>query len=118
VASDAALRTASDQWDLLQEPAERRGEVRRRDPNWSMLETARLCHGVADQRNATALRKLYQRESNLSELDRNCFYRSSTSIYWIFSESGVEENLGASLHIDGIQYCIYGDGAYVLDVWI
>lgn len=32
----------------------------------------------------------------------------------IFSESGIEEDLAASLHIDGIQYCIYGDSAYVL----
>jgi hypothetical protein len=32
----------------------------------------------------------------------------------IISESGIEEDLGASLHIDGIQYCIYGDSACVL----
>jgi nuclease HARBI1 len=32
----------------------------------------------------------------------------------IFSESGIEEDLAASLHIDGIQYCIYGHSAYVL----
>jgi nuclease HARBI1 len=32
----------------------------------------------------------------------------------ILSESGIEEDLAASLHIDGIQYCIYGDSAYVL----
>jgi hypothetical protein len=69
VASDAALRTAPNQWDMLQEPAERGGAVRRRDPNWSMHETARLCHVIADPRNATALRKLYQREPNRSELD-------------------------------------------------
>jgi DDE superfamily endonuclease len=32
----------------------------------------------------------------------------------MFSESGIEEDLPASLHIDRIQYCIYGDIAYVL----
>jgi hypothetical protein len=32
----------------------------------------------------------------------------------MFSESGIEEDLAASLHIDGIQYCIYGDIVYVL----
>jgi DDE superfamily endonuclease len=32
----------------------------------------------------------------------------------IISESGIEEDLVASLHMDGIQYCIYGDSAYVL----
>jgi hypothetical protein len=53
-------------------------EVRRRNPIWSLLETARLCHVVADPRNSTALRKLYQRECNRSELDHNAFYRSNT----------------------------------------
>jgi hypothetical protein len=70
MASEEALRAASDQWDLLQEPAERGSAVRkRRDPNWSMHETARLLHVVADPRNATALLKLYQRETNRAELD-------------------------------------------------
>jgi nuclease HARBI1 len=32
----------------------------------------------------------------------------------IFSESGIEEDLAASLHIDGILYCICRDSAYVL----
>jgi hypothetical protein len=31
----------------------------------------------------------------------------------MFSESGIEEGLAASLHIDGIQYCLYGDNAYI-----
>jgi hypothetical protein len=34
-----------------------------------MHETARLFHVVADPRNATALRKLYQRETSRAELD-------------------------------------------------
>jgi DDE superfamily endonuclease len=36
----------------------------------------------------------------------------------IFSESGIEEALAASLHINGIQYCIYGDSAYVLSEYL
>jgi DDE superfamily endonuclease len=32
----------------------------------------------------------------------------------IYSASGIEEDLASSLHIDGIQYCIYGDSAYAL----
>jgi nuclease HARBI1 len=32
----------------------------------------------------------------------------------IFSESGIEEALAASLHINGIQYYIFEDSAYVL----
>jgi hypothetical protein len=32
----------------------------------------------------------------------------------IFSESGIEEDLAASLHIDGIHCCVYGNRAYVL----
>jgi hypothetical protein len=36
----------------------------------------------------------------------------------IFSESGIEEDLAASLHIDGILYCIYGDSAYVLREYV
>jgi hypothetical protein len=84
MASDEALRAASDQWDLLQEPAERGSEVKkRRDPNWSMHETARLCHVVADPRNATALRKLYQRETNRAELDSGMHDPWSNDI-WIF----------------------------------
>jgi hypothetical protein len=69
VASNAALRTASNQLHMFQEPAERGDAVRRQDPNRSMHETARLCHVIADPRHATALRKLYQIESNRSELD-------------------------------------------------
>jgi hypothetical protein len=34
-----------------------------------MHETARLCQVISDPRNSTALRKLYQRETNLAELD-------------------------------------------------
>jgi hypothetical protein len=34
-----------------------------------MHETARLCHVISDPRNPTALRKLYQRETNRAELD-------------------------------------------------
>jgi DDE superfamily endonuclease len=37
----------------------------------------------------------------------------------MFSESGIEEDLAASLHIDGIPYCIYGDSAYFLrEYWM
>jgi hypothetical protein len=54
----------------LREPVSLAGERReRRDPNWTKHETARLCHVVADPRNSTALRKLYEREENRSELD-------------------------------------------------
>jgi hypothetical protein len=35
----------------------------------------------------------------------------------IFSESGIKEDLAASLRIDRIQYCIYGDSVYVLRVY-
>jgi hypothetical protein len=36
----------------------------------------------------------------------------------IFSYSGIEEDLAASLRINVIQYCIYGDSAYVLRVYL
>jgi hypothetical protein len=45
------------------------GEARDREPNWHKNETARLCHVVADPRNATVLQSIYNKPENRAELD-------------------------------------------------
>jgi hypothetical protein len=43
---------------------------REREPNWHKNETARLCHVIADPRNAVVLQKHYNKPENRAELDR------------------------------------------------
>ena len=44
------------------------GNGRNRAPNWTKEESARLCHVIADSRNATLVAKMYQRITTRAEL--------------------------------------------------
>jgi hypothetical protein len=51
-----------------------------------MHETALLCHVISDPRNATALRKLYQRETNRAELDSGRYDTWSNEFMDLFND--------------------------------
>jgi hypothetical protein len=89
--TDVALSTASADWERLREPISLVGDRReRRGPNWTKHETARLCHVVADPRNSIALRKLYERDTNRSEIESGRHDPWSNEFMELFNDPAYE----------------------------
>lgn len=77
-----------------------------RASNLTKEESPRVCHVIADSRNATLISKVYQRITNRAELDSHRHDLFAEEFRMLFNDPSFNPDLPEASHDVMLDYCI------------